>query len=553
MMPQEYIDTYNETKATPTFFSQLLIISALMLIAFSMRCYRITQPTLNFHPVRQYRSFSIARAIYFKNAPSIPQWRRNIARNYYENLSFKEPPIMEYLAAWAYRLAGGELLWIPRIISIVFWLTGGLFLYLLVKEMISPTSAIISMAFYLLAPFGIFMGSSFQPEALMVMAFLGSLLAIWRYFSQPSWATMLIAAVIMALTILIKFIPVFPLAFAFAFLFVNAGTKSFRRWFVDPRNILFILISLLPGISYYCYQTFGPGHLQGVANTIFFPHLLLKSFFWKGWLHTLGKVVGYIALIGGLAGTLLFKKPAKRLLIGLWVGYIIYALLFSYTTATHDYYQVLIFPIVALSLGPVVCVSVKYLHSMAFKWRLGLGIVCILSVIGSLYTISNLKHDQFRKLNQNVKDRLETACRFIGINPHNLKRINHDYSKEINIAKEIGEIVDHSVQTIHLTKTYGKPLEYFGELSGRHWPSSAHLKAGQQVGRKTLSIEERFKSCLSKSSPEYFIITDLKSFEEQNRLHEILDKNFKILAKTDNYFIYDLRSKADQYIQIEDN
>lgn len=551
MIPQEYINTYNETKATPAFFSQLLIISVLMLTAFCMRCYRITQPTLNFHPVRQYRSFSIARAIYFKNAPSIPEWRRNIARNRYENLHFKEPPIMEYLAAWAYRLAGGELLWIPRVISIMFWLTGGFFLYLLAKEMTSPTSAIISMAFYLLAPFGIFMGSSFQPEALMVMAFLGSLLAIWRYFSQPSWVTMLIAAVITALTILIKFIPVFPLAFAF--LFVNAGTKSFRRWFVNPGNILFILISLLPGISYYCYQTFGPGHLQSVANTIFFPHLLLKSFFWKGWLHTLGKVVGYIALIGGIAGTLLFKKPAKRLLIGLWAGYIVYGLLFSYTTATHDYYQVLIFPIVALSLGPVVCVFVRYFHSMAFKWRLGLGIVCILAAIGSLYTISSLKHDQFRKLNQNVKDRLETVCLFIGVNSYNLKHINHDYSQEINIAKEIGEVVNHSVQTIHLTKTYGKPLEYYGELSGRHWPSSAHLRTEQQVGRKTLSLEERFKLYFSKSSPEYFIITDLKSFEEQKELHEFLDKSFKILAKTDNYFIYDLRSKTNQNIQLKDN
>lgn len=41
-----------------------------------------------------------------------------------------EPPVIEVVVAAAYRLAGGERFWIPRIVSSLFWLGGGVALYL---------------------------------------------------------------------------------------------------------------------------------------------------------------------------------------------------------------------------------------------------------------------------------------------------------------------------------------------------------------------------------------------------------------------------------------
>ena len=108
---------------------------------------------------------------------------------------------MEHLVAWAYRFAGSEQLWIPRMFSVTFWLLGGLFLYMLTSEMTSPPGALICVAFYLFAPFGIFMSRSFQPEAMMVMLFIASILTIRRYYNRPSIMRLLVAAGVTVLAI----------------------------------------------------------------------------------------------------------------------------------------------------------------------------------------------------------------------------------------------------------------------------------------------------------------------------------------------------------------
>jgi len=46
-----------------------------------------------------------------------------------------EPPIMENLTAFGYRIAGAEHLWIPRMIAVIFWLAGGALLYKLAARL----------------------------------------------------------------------------------------------------------------------------------------------------------------------------------------------------------------------------------------------------------------------------------------------------------------------------------------------------------------------------------------------------------------------------------
>jgi len=94
------------------------------------------------------------QGIYFENCESVPEWRRQMAQTNKQMTHIKEPPIMEHLVARAYQFAGAEQLWIPRVFSVTFWLAGGLFLYLLAREMVSMQGALISTAFYLLVPFG---------------------------------------------------------------------------------------------------------------------------------------------------------------------------------------------------------------------------------------------------------------------------------------------------------------------------------------------------------------------------------------------------------------
>jgi hypothetical protein len=109
-------------------------------------------------------------------------------------------------------------------------------------------------------------------------------------------------------------------------------------------------------------------------------------------------------------------------------------------------------------------------------------------------------------------------------------------------SMEIGEIVDHSRQTIHIAPYYGKPLEYYGELSGSYWPRRvSDIDRALGVNRER-SVEERLNTLAY--TPEYFIIADFAEFNNHHDdLKLYLSENCRLLAQTDDYLIYDSCTK----------
>jgi hypothetical protein len=82
----------------------------------------------------------------------------------------------------------------------------------------------------------------------------------------------------------------------------------------------------------------------------------------------------------------------------------------------------------------------------------------------------------------------------------------------------------------------GRPLEYYGELSGLPWPQKIKGLYRRPGGRE-LTIEERFNSL--DFSPEYFIVTD---FNQLDRYHpdmkEYLRDHCPVVAQSKDYLIY---------------
>jgi len=518
------------------------LFSLILLLALAVRLYHVTQPPMGFHPMRQYRSLIMAHTHYLQNDKSLPQWQQQLLTIHKQQNITKEPPLMEYLAALTYRMAHKEIIWLPRLFSITFWLIGGVFLYLLAKRLFTAGTAVICAAYYLFTPFGIFMSRSFQPESLMVMFFAASLLTIWQYYQKPTMIRLLTAATISSLAILIKFVAVFPVLSVFI---VPTACLYFKKNKLNLSHVfLFLFIALIPGAGYYCYMTFGPGNMQGVLNSIFLPHMIFSAFFWKGWLHVIGRIAGYIAVIGGLTGIFILKdRSAKRFIISLWLGYLIYGLVFSYTAATHDYYQVLLIPITALSLGPICTKFIEYIKQIKPRLRMSILAIILLMLTGSAAIGFNIRHDQFRTLNPALKNRMDVLCNFIGANPHHLKLINYDFKDEITTAQEIGNTLNHSTKTIFFARGYGKPLMYHGQLSGVNWPQKEDLFADTLRNKPILTVKERLENIRKKFQSEYFIVTDIDKFNEQKELKSFLGKNFPLLTNKDNYLVYDLRKK----------
>ena len=543
---------------------QLLFVGFLFVIALGLRLLYVDQPPLDFHPVRQYHSALVARGYYFEALKTAPEWKRELASLNKQEEGIVEPPIMEILTAYfAYSILGGEHLWVPRLLSALFWLVGGAFLYLTAKKIASPGAAAFSTAFYLLLPYGVWASRSFQPDPLMVMMLLVSVYTILRNHERPSPRRLLAAGLASSLTIFIKPGACFFQIFG-AFVSLAIYREGFRRSLASVQLPVFTTLSILPAGLYYLYaHTFSASYIQAQADYSVRPDLLLQAFFWRGWssqitgvmggtlliekiekltegvgdsstvvgallrlgwLAQLSDVVGGALLIGALLGILMFREGLPRaLLAGMWGGYIVFGLVFTYHIHTHDYYQLQLIPVVALSLGPAGALLTSRLNQMSRQWRRRSAVLRILAV-ASIIVVLTAVVAGVRLIQRSDPIRAYTENR-------------------VKTYEEIGEVVDHSPRTLFLTTDYGESLKYHGWLSGKNWPNSEAILFEKQFEGIEIGAEERFSFMTSEHSPEYFIVANMGDFEEQEDTKDLLTRRFPIIAQDEDYIVFDIREK----------
>jgi hypothetical protein len=494
-------------------YTRLSIIGLLFIVALGIRLYHINEPPLDFHATRQYRSLIIARGYYFDTSSSIPEWERRVAHFSQQKQGILEPPIMEFVVSIGYRMLGGEHVWLPRLLSSLFWLIGGGFLYLLGRRIADPDAALFGTAYYLFLPFAVVASRSFQPDPLMVMLLLASVFAILRYYDAPSNSRLAIAAVVSALAFAVKPGSVFAIVGAFVALPILI--QGIRRAVFSRALLVFLAITLTPTFLIYLNGIVTGTFLVNEAKKTLLPQLWVSAFFWRGWLNNIGGTVGFIPFFGALLGTLMFRRGSPRaLMIGLWSGYVIFCLTLNYNLATHNYYQLQLIPIAGLSIGPIMALVTNHLDQIhrQLHWRMAAWGILFLALLLSLV---------------DARSRL----------------MNPDFERKVAIEQEIGEQVHHSNRTIFLSGDYGVPLEYHGLLSGTSWPLASDLEWERLAGKPALGAEERFNAWFAKDSPEYFIVEDLSEFEQQPDLKEFLSANYSIIAQKDDYMIFALSGR----------
>jgi len=486
---------------------RLLVVGliVLFLLAGVVRLYKIEAPGLLID--REYTSAILARDFYFEHTDSVEQWQKEIAHIIRQNQPILEPPVTEFLMSLIYRAVGREQLSFARLLTSSFWLVGGIFLYKTAKAVASTDAAILAAAYYLFVPMSVLLSRSLQPDSLMMMMFLISLFSILRYYENLSTLRLVTAATISGLTLLYRPLVFFAISGAFVALAIHQ--KSARKRIVDRQFLMFIGLSLFPAVLYYGYGIFVAGFLHWKLEASFRPELLLHREFWKGWLELGVSAAGFPLLIGALLGVpMLGKRIARAMVVGLGIGYIVFGLVFTMHIHTHGYYHAQLIPIVAFSLGPIVTLVTKHFRQLSNEWYWWL------PVIGAVLLVMLFSVREVRG----------------GLAPY-----RNFESQEI--AQEIGEIVDHSSQTVYLAPYYGLPLQYYGELSGSYWPRRITYWLYRRPDERERTIEERLNAV--GFSPEYFVITD---FEEFNRHHtdlkEFLANRCSLVAASEKYLIY---------------
>ena len=481
---------------------KLALILAL-LGAFGLRMLDLTNPPLDFASTRQLFSALKARGMYYEYATGVAESQRQLAITL-GNTGIVEPPVLETLVAQTYRLTG-EHLWIARIYSSLFWVVGGLALFLLIHEFASTGPALIGTLFYLFLPFAVIASRAFQPDPLMVALIIFSLWALFRWQNTASWKWAILFGVLAGTALFVKNYSAFFIIGAFAG--VILGVRGLRRSLRDPQMWVMGGLMILPAILFMLY---GMWKLQ-MDNQFalrFFPQMWKDPAFYFRWAFTVNVDVSLAVTLFAALGIFLAGPGERPLIIGLWAGYFLFGMTFAYHIYSHDYYQLPLIPIVGISLAPGVRALLDRFHERNAGAAARLAMVAIVLVgiaVPSWYT----------------RDVIVKA----------------DYRSEPAFWAEVGDKLGHIPQVIGLTQDYGYRLAYWGWQGTTNWLSSADLGVRYMAGQD-VDILKNFQE--DTAGRKYFVVTMLGELDKQPQVKNLLYQNYPIYAQTDEYVIFDL-------------
>jgi 4-amino-4-deoxy-L-arabinose transferase-like glycosyltransferase len=476
--------------------------------AAAVRLDGLAELPLSFAPARQYYSALRARSLYYETQDQTPEWRKEVARHAVDGRL--EPPFMELLAVAGYLLAGGERLWIPRLLSALFWLAGGGFLFLVARWIGGFVPALAGTAFYLLLPFSVPASESFQPNPLMVML---TTIALWnsvRYRLSRQNRHFLAAAVAAGLGILVM--PVCAPVILGALAALHIEQHGWRK-LPQPSSGLFLLIALVPGAAYYGYGVLA-GDMGWKVPSSFVPEYFLNVRFWNGTLKRVRIVMGFSFPLIGVLGTFLATAGPKRaLLFGLWSGYAAMCFLFNYHVSTHDYYHLLLIPIVALSLVPLIELVLQRLNEMAdghILRKAAYGLLALAVFLGGGTAYQARRKPQVDKV---------------------------DAAK----AALVGRAVEHTTRAIVLDPFDRAPLFYHGFFAGLRWPHLYDIRDEAMWGWEQVPARERLESYSRRLGvAQYFVVTDEPELNQQPELKRILESESRLVASGEGYAVFKL-------------
>jgi len=482
-----------------------------------LRFSDLSAPLLDFHPTRQLFGAIKARGLYYQTLPDAPAWQKDLAQRQYNTESIIEPPLLENASARLYSVFGEQTA-IPRALSATFWMVGGIFLFLLARNLNgSSLAAISALAFYLLLPYGVTASRSFQPDPLMVMLIIafwwsienwGRSQMFYHGSSAESWAWAILSGLFGGLAIFAKFPAAF---FVLGGVFgVIIGYKGLLKSLKLLQTWAMAFLGVLPTGIYLYYGFYINGSLGQQFGSRFYPELWISPFFYLRWFLKVQNIASVLWLVPVVFGWLLFSsRPSKVFLAGLWTAYLLYGLTFAHHISSHDYYSLPLVPIIALCLAPLVP------H--------------ILPVF--LYHLRTVMSSQSSRA-QSLALRTALALLLVSISLFSINQYLQQRSNDMRPAAtfwaQVGDAIGHQPGVLALTADYGYPLAYYGWQNSDPWPLAPDIK----------NFDETFSNLSSNRT--YFLVTDSDEYARQPNLQKKLTENYPVLVQGNGFVVFDL-------------
>jgi 4-amino-4-deoxy-L-arabinose transferase-like glycosyltransferase len=473
--------------------------------ALFLRLEGIREPSVD---QRETESALLARQWSLGDGAGLPVWKQRVLRDLRQQVKPIEPPILDYLTATEFRLAGSENFWFPRLVSALLWVfVGGTFLYLIALRVTSRAGALVALPLFLTWPYAALHSRLFMPDAMMVSGLLAAALMVIRYWEAPSRQRFVVAGLVSALATAVK-----P-GVAFCFLIALFGSlalarRQLRDALLGGRLLLFGVMTAAAAGAYYVYGTYLSEFIsRGASTRRITPDLLSTTGFWKGWWQMVSYLVRYpqpqqllalVPLALGLAGMILAPRGTPRgILVGLSAGYIAFGLAFANYTSTHPYYALPLIPILALAIGLLAGQVLERLPGSSPLARSAFVLLIALVIGGASY-----------------------KTRAVLAGGHTQQAIA-DY-------RRIGQLTGHTSRAIVVDDHLGTPAMYWGWIVAKNWE---------------LDYNERLPPWIDRAKEDFLVVVGVSQLETARGLHDFV-RGLPVVARTRRYAIFDLRPRT---------
>jgi 4-amino-4-deoxy-L-arabinose transferase-like glycosyltransferase len=376
-------------------------------------------------------------------------------------------------------------------------------------------------------PFAVQASRSFQPDPLMTSAFIIGVYFLYRWMEsraagsssdsrqdnlpssagirhwkeEPGWKWAILAALFLGFAALVKIV--------IAFLIIGAAVAAVlvvwgRNFWRSAQVWAMAALMALPAIAYYVLGHPGRSTEYFFSWTVDLIKLIASPHFYADWLGFVGSLFGLTVLLLAAVGTVLAPSRVRWLLLGCWIGYLIYGLMLPFQMFTHSYYHIQLVPLVALGLAPAAETLIGKAAGSPRLVKAGLAVLIVAAIGYEAWAARS-------------------------------SLVAENFSDAAGYWSTVGRAMPANSNVIGLTQDYGYDLMYWGWRKVDLWPFDTDLSNVRNAAKDPAA---QFAELTA--GEDYFLVTAFGQLEHQPALKRILAA-YPVAAQGDGYVLYDLR------------
>jgi len=373
---------------------QILLTATILTLGLLLRLYKFNSPVADWHSFRQVDTLSVTKNYLNQGLDLLRPTYHDLSstqsgRDNPQGYRMVEFPVYNLISIVTQKITNLDVDLASKTTSITLSITSALIIFLWIYSLTHTFGpAILSMSVFLLLPFNIYFNRTTLPENTAVFFMI---LSLYLFKINP-----IIAGISLGLSALIK--PFTLILASPIILFIFVKSKSINRIYI-AKTIFFIIFSI---VTLYLWRKWinnfpegipASGWLLNFSDKPIFPQwyrgynldflnslLFIRPYWWR-WL-ILERIT--ILILGGLGVIplflgLIYKKNNINIINTLgFCGIFLYFIIVPGGNIQHDYYQILIIPFIAITVG---C-GLFYIYKFTFDTKLMsvLSIIFILSL-----------------------------------------------------------------------------------------------------------------------------------------------------------------------------